>query len=218
MQWKWFLKSLQKYLGSPCMSVCAKSLQSCPTFWDPMDRSLQACLSLRFFRQEYWNRLPFPSPGDLPNPGIKPASMAQPNWHINEPSQSLPGPLPSPLGWDLPEPCGAITLSLSIRAGPAVGVQWGELRRPALKSHILKQMLVQKCPQQQNSPMQSTPRETLGWKKNKLESRLPEEISITSDMQMTPPFGRKWRGTKKPLDESERGEWKSCLKAQHSEN
>ena len=32
------------------------------------------------------------------------------------------------------------------------------------------------------------------------------------------PYGRKWRGTKKPLDESERGEWKSWLKTQHSEN
>ena len=32
------------------------------------------------------------------------------------------------------------------------------------------------------------------------------------------PYGRKWRRTKKPLDESERGEWKSWLKAQHSEN
>ena len=32
------------------------------------------------------------------------------------------------------------------------------------------------------------------------------------------PYGRKWRWTKKPLDESERGEWKSWLKAQHSEN
>ena len=31
------------------------------------------------------------------------------------------------------------------------------------------------------------------------------------------PYSRKWRGTKKPLDESERGEWKSWLKAQHSE-
>ena len=31
-------------------------------------------------------------------------------------------------------------------------------------------------------------------------------------------YGRKWRGTKKPLDESESGEWKSWLKAQHSEN
>ena len=65
--------------------------------------------------------------------------------------------------------------------------------------------------------MQSTSWETLGWKKHKLESRLLEEISITSDMQMTPLLGRKWR-TKKPLDESERGEWKSWLKAQHSEN
>ena len=39
--------------------------------------------------------------------------------------------------------------------------------------------------------MQSTTREMLGWKKHKLESRLQGEISITSDMQMTPPYGRK---------------------------
>ena len=39
--------------------------------------------------------------------------------------------------------------------------------------------------------MQSTSRETLDWKKHKLKSRLPGEISITSDMQMTPPYGRK---------------------------
>ena len=54
--------------------------------------------------------------------------------------------------------------------------------------------------------------------KHKLESRLLAEISITSDMQMTPPLWQKVRGTKQPLDESERGEWKSWLKAQHSEN
>jgi len=42
------------------------------------------------------------------------------------------------------------------------------------------------------------------WMKHKLESRLPGEISITSDMQMTQPYGRKQR-TKEPL-ESERGE------------
>ena len=65
--------------------------------------------------------------------------------------------------------------------------------------------------------MQSTSGEMVGWKKHKLESRLPGEISITSDMQMTPHYGRKWRGTKKPLDESERGEWKSWLKAQNVE-
>ena len=65
--------------------------------------------------------------------------------------------------------------------------------------------------------MQNTSWETLGWKKHKLELRLPGEISITSDMQMTPLYGRKQR-TQKPFDESERGEWKSWLKAQHSEN
>ena len=42
--------------------------------------------------------------------------------------------------------------------------------------------------------MQSTSWEMLGWKKHKLESRLPGEISITSDMQMTPPL---WHKVKK---------------------
>ncbi|ELR60085.1 hypothetical protein M91_14228, partial [Bos mutus] len=36
----------------------------------------QAPLSLRFFRQEYWSGWPCPPPGDLPNPGIKPNSLA----------------------------------------------------------------------------------------------------------------------------------------------
>ena len=36
--------------------------------------ALQAPLSMRFSRQEYWSGLSFPSPGDLPNPGIKPVS------------------------------------------------------------------------------------------------------------------------------------------------
>ena len=39
--------------------------------------------------------------------------------------------------------------------------------------------------------MQSTSSETLDWKKHKLDSRLPGEISITSDMQMTPPLWQK---------------------------
>jgi len=39
--------------------------------------------------------------------------------------------------------------------------------------------------------MQSTSWETLGWRKHKLESRLPGEISITSDMQVTPPLWQK---------------------------
>ena len=42
--------------------------------------------------------------------------------------------------------------------------------------------------------MQSTSLETLGWRKHKLESRLPGEESIPSDMQMTPPL---WQKVKK---------------------
>ena len=55
--------------------------------------------------------------------------------------------------------------------------------------------------------IQSISGEMLNWMKNKLESRLLGEISITSDMQMTPPppFGRKQRRTKQPPNESERG-------------
>ena len=53
--------------------------------------------------------------------------------------------------------------------------------------------------------MQRTSREMLDWMKHKLESRLSREISVTSDMQMTPPLWQKRRRTKEPLDESERG-------------
>ena len=66
--------------------------------------------------------------------------------------------------------------------------------------------------------MQSTTWEMADWMKHKLESRLLGEISITSDMEMTPPLLQKWRRTKEPLDNSERAEWKSWLKTQHSKN
>ena len=55
----------------------------------------------------------------------------------------------------------------------------------------------------------------LGRMKHKLESRLLGKI-ITSDRQMTPPLWQKSKKTKEPLDESERGEFKSWLKTQHS--
>ena len=54
--------------------------------------------------------------------------------------------------------------------------------------------------------IQSPSCEMPGWMKQKLESRLMGEISITSDRQMTPPLWQKVRRTKEPLDESERGE------------
>ena len=67
--------------------------------------------------------------------------------------------------------------------------------------------------------MQNISCEMLGWMKhNKLESRLSGEISIirlhiiNHICRWHHPYGRKWRKTKQPLDESERGEWKVGLK------
>ena len=50
--------------------------KSCPTLATPWTIALQAPLSMGFSRQEYWSGLPFPSPRDLLNPGIKPRSPA----------------------------------------------------------------------------------------------------------------------------------------------
>ena len=48
--------------------------KSCPVLVTPWTVADQAPLSMQFSRPEYWNELPFPSPEDLPDPGIKPAS------------------------------------------------------------------------------------------------------------------------------------------------
>ena len=52
--------------------------RSCPTLAIPWTVPRQASLSMGFSRQEYWSGLPFPSPGDLPNPGIELSSLASP--------------------------------------------------------------------------------------------------------------------------------------------
>ena len=57
--------------------VCILVAQSCPTLWDPIDYSLPYILCpWGLSRQEYWSGLPCPPPGILPNPGIKPRSLA----------------------------------------------------------------------------------------------------------------------------------------------
>ena len=55
--------------------VCSVT-KSCLTLCDPMDCNPPGFSVHRILQQEYWSVLPFPSPGDLPNPGIKPASPA----------------------------------------------------------------------------------------------------------------------------------------------
>ena len=57
---------------------CATCVLSCLTFATPWTVVHQAPLSMGFPRQEYWSRLPFPSPGDHPYPGIEPMSPVSP--------------------------------------------------------------------------------------------------------------------------------------------
>ena len=58
------------------MKVKVKSLSRIRLFATPWTVAHQAPLSMGFSRQEYWGGLPFPSPGDLPDPGIKSRSPA----------------------------------------------------------------------------------------------------------------------------------------------
>ena len=57
-------------------TVCAQSLSRVRLFATLWMVAHQAPLSMGFSRQEYWSGLPFPSPGDLPDPEIEPASPA----------------------------------------------------------------------------------------------------------------------------------------------
>ena len=54
--------------------VKVKLLSRVRLFADPWTVAYQAPQSMGFSRQEYWSELPFPSPGDLPDPGIEPGS------------------------------------------------------------------------------------------------------------------------------------------------
>ena len=61
------------------MCVCISLVTpSCASLCDPRDCSPPGTPSMGFPMQEYWSGLPFPSPGDLPNAGIKLASLASP--------------------------------------------------------------------------------------------------------------------------------------------
>ena len=62
-------------------------LNSVRLFVTPWTVTCQAPLSMRFPRSEEWSGLPFPPPGDLPDPGIKPASPVSPALQENSLSQ-----------------------------------------------------------------------------------------------------------------------------------
>ena len=66
--------------------------KSCLTLATPWTVAHQAPLSMGFFGQTYWSGLPFPSPGDLPDPRIKPGSPAlQADYLANEPQENIIG-------------------------------------------------------------------------------------------------------------------------------
>ena len=52
-----------------------KSLSRVRLFVTPWTVAYQAPPTMGFSRQEYWSGVPFPSPGDIPDPGIKPGSL-----------------------------------------------------------------------------------------------------------------------------------------------
>ena len=61
-----------------CVCVCAQLLSHVWLFATPWTVTCQASLSMGFSRREHWGGLEFPTPGDLPNPGIKLGSLASP--------------------------------------------------------------------------------------------------------------------------------------------
>ena len=74
------------------MKVKVKSLSRVRLFATPWTVAHQGPPSMGFSRQEYWSGLPFPSPGDLPDPGIEPGSLSlQADTLTSEPPGKPPG-------------------------------------------------------------------------------------------------------------------------------
>ena len=77
INWCGYIFSDGKGIQTLCTYICSVA-QSCPTLCDPLDCSLPGSSVHGIFREEYWSGLQFPSPGDLPKPGIKPVSLMSP--------------------------------------------------------------------------------------------------------------------------------------------
>ena len=90
----------------PTTTTTSEVAQSCLTLCDPMGGDHQAPPSMEFSRQGYWSGLPFPSPGDLPDPGIEPGSPA---WRADALHSEPPGNPISPemlhISFDPPSLC-----------------------------------------------------------------------------------------------------------------
>ena len=81
------------------MLVLSVSCSAVPDYVTSWTVVCQAPLSMRFSRQGYWSGLPFPSPGDLPNPGIEPGSPSlQADLSYNLNSKFVPDQMGMSLG------------------------------------------------------------------------------------------------------------------------
>ena len=107
--WSWELGVEGVERGCEEWKWKCQSLRHVWLFVNPWTVAHQAPLSMKFSRQEYRSALPFPSPGDLPNPGIKPGSPS------SQADSLPPGPPGNPLerGWPTSKSRGGIILSSS---------------------------------------------------------------------------------------------------------
>ena len=96
-----YIRFIFQALHKHCLLILTTNQYSCVShsvvsgsLWPHGPQPCQVSLSMEFSRQEYWSGLPFPSPGDLPNPGIEPESLALQ-------TNSLPEPPGKPIvGWN----------------------------------------------------------------------------------------------------------------------
>ena len=105
-----------------CLKMKVKSLSRVQLFATPWTVTYRVLRSMGFSRQEYWKGLPFPSPGDLPNPGIEPGSPAlQTDALPSEPlgkTLGLPISHPSLFPPSLPGGCTFCKVQISLIQSP----------------------------------------------------------------------------------------------------
>ena len=145
MDWMCFLQI--RMLSLNCQStVFWKGFQ---LFGTPCSLAHQTPLSMGFLRQEYWSGLPFPSPGNLPDPGIEPRSLncGQILYHLSHQRSSLR--LNELLGWNT-HPIGlvsswsktsenslCVSVSFPLSLFPTAHPVWGRTEKPAWEERVL---------------------------------------------------------------------------------
>ena len=92
--WEKLDSTFKIFLELPYSTKCKRTFSRVQLFVTPWTVAHQGPLFMGFSRQEYWSGLSFPPPGDLPNPGIKPASPLSPALQADSlPTEPLGKPL-----------------------------------------------------------------------------------------------------------------------------